>query len=130
MLNNQLVGYLLKVKLIAEEVTKEATTPFKLLDDLTKDYTGNGQLNALRTSTKSKKMRTTSQILIIPREHTMFIRPVQSDMSFNFWELNSPDQQTWVELLSNRVLYKNLKDKDLSNDPPFDYTLSHTLEPA
>ena len=73
-------------------------------------------------------MRTTSQILIIPKEKTMYVRPVQSHMSFNFWELNHPKQQTWVEILSNRVLYMNLKDVDIENDPPFDHTLNHKAE--
>lgn len=73
-------------------------------------------------------MRTTSQILIIPKEKTMYVRPVQSHMHFNFWELNHPQQKTWVEILSNRVLYLNLKDSDPSNDPPFDHSLTHAVD--
>lgn len=112
-------------KLIAEIVTLVSETPIELIDGLTKNFTGDAQMNALRTSTKAKKMRTTSQIMIIPKEQTMYVRPVQSNIQFNFWELNNPNQQTWVELLSNRVLYANLKDSDPSNDPPFDYNLRH-----
>lgn len=115
-------------RLIAEIVTLVADSPAELIDGLTKDFTRNGQMNALRTSTKEKKMRTTSQIMIIPSEKTMFVRPVQSHMKFNFWELNTRNQQTWVELLSNRVLYANLKDANPENDPPFDDTLTHSLE--
>ena len=114
-------------KLLAEFVVDRASTPNEILDYLTYDFTGDGQLNALRTSTEKKKMRTTSQILIVPKENTMVVRPVQSNMSFNFWALNHPDQQTWVELLSNRVLYKNLKDSNPDNDPPFDFKLKHNL---
>ena len=73
-------------------------------------------------------MRTTSQIMIIPKEQTMYVRPVQSHMKFNFWDLNHPKQQTWVEILSNRVLYTNPKDTDLENDPPFDHNLSHDIK--
>lgn len=115
-------------KLIAEEVSKEATVPEELIDGLTQKFTDNPQLNALRTSTDKKKMRTTSQIMIIPKEKTMYVRPVQSHMHFNFWELNQTDQQTWVEILSNRVLYMNLKDIDPSIDPPFRHTLNHNSE--
>lgn len=115
-------------RLIAQAVANAADDPEDILDGLTKNYTGNGQLNALRTTTKKKKMRTTSQIMIIPSERTMYVRPVQSNMVYNFWELNHPKQQTWVEILSNRVLYSNLKDKDLGNDPPFDHTLTHNLD--
>lgn len=115
-------------KKIAEFVVAKAKDPEDILDGLTLNFTGDGQLNALRTSTKTKKMRTTSQIMIIPKEKTMYVRPVQSHMSFNFWELNHPKQQTWVEVLSNRVLYMNLKDNDFNNDPPFDHRLHHKID--
>lgn len=114
--------------LIAEAVVEEADTPEDILDGLTFNFTNHGQLNALRTSTKSKKMRTTAQIMIIPKERTMYVRPVQSHISFNFWDLNNPKQQTWIEIMSNRILYKNLKDDDPSNDPPFAHGLNHVAE--
>ena len=115
-------------RLIAERVTARAQDPEDIIDGLTLDFTGNPQLNALRTTHDKKKMRTTSQILIIPRERTMYVRPVQSHMHFNFWELNRPEQRTWVEILSNRVLYMNLKDQNPGNDPPFDHSLNHDTE--
>ncbi len=101
-------------KLIAEYVTERAKRPIQVLDGLTENFTNNGQLNALRTTLKQKLMRTTSQIMIIPKERTMYVRPVQSNIDFNFWDLNDPKQKTWVEILSNRVLFKNLK--NLKND--------------
>lgn len=109
---------------IAEYVAANAESPIDVLDDLSKNYTNNGQLNAIRTTLKKKMMRTTSQIMIIPSEGTMFIRPVQSHMAFNFWDLNSPDQKLWLEILSNRVLYKNLHQvgDDVS---PFNTKLYH-----
>lgn len=107
---------------IAEFVTERATTPDEILDGLTENFTGNGQLNALRTSNEKKKMRTTSQTLIIPKSRTMYVRPVQSNITFNFWDLNKSDSKTWIEILSNRVLY------DGKRDPDFEFqTLSHTL---
>lgn len=112
-------------KLIAEKVAEMAQDPEDLIDGLTGKFSDNSQLNALRTTTEKKKMRTTSQTLIVPSEHTLYVRPVQSHMKFNFWELNHPDQRTWVEILSNRVLYMNLKDDDPSNDPPFAHNLTH-----
>jgi hypothetical protein len=104
--------------LIAEESVKNAEYPEDIMDNLAKNYTNNGQLNALRTTSKRKKMRTTSQILIVPRERTMYVRPVQSHIKFDFWELNDPKQQTWVEILSNRILYSNIKGHP-NMDPPF-----------
>ena len=114
--------------LIARAVSRNAKDPEDILDGLTVDFTKNGQLNALRTTTEQKKMRTTSQIMIVPKEQTMYVRPVQSNITFNFWELNHPKQQTWIEILSNRVLYMNLRDSDPENDPPFDHRLSHVSE--
>ena len=112
-------------RLIAETVAEAAKTPEEILDGITKDFTHDGQLNALRTTTEKKKMRTTSQILIIPKEKTMYVRPVQSHMEFNFWELNDPKQQTWVEVLSNRVLYANMKSNTEDDEPPFMNNLNH-----
>lgn len=114
-------------KIIAELAVRFATSPEELLDNLTINYTGHGQMNALRTTTEKKKMRTTSQILIIPSEQTMYVRPVQSNINFNFWDLNRPEQKTWVEILSNRILYKNLQDNNENNDLPFIGKLDHKI---
>lgn len=115
-------------RLIADYVADVANSPEELLDLLTVDHTGDGQLNALRTTTARKKMRTTSQIMIIPKERTMYVRPVQSHMEFNFWKLNHPAQETWIEILSNRVLYMNLKNVDLKDEPPFLKNLNHNSD--
>lgn len=113
--------------IIAKLAVKQATAPEELIDNLTQNFTGHGQMNALRTTTKKKKMRTTSQILIVPSEQTMYVRPVQSNINFNFWDLNNPKQRTWIEILSNRVLYKNLRDSNEENDLPFIGKLSHEI---
>lgn len=115
-------------RLIAMDVASRAEDPEDIINQLTKNYTGNGQLNAVRTTTEKKKMRTTSQILIIPEDKTMYVRPVQSNMNFNFWDLNSPKQQTWVEILSNRILYTNLRNSDPDDDLPFIDKLEHGVE--
>lgn len=112
-------------KLIAEIVTNVADDPFDLLDGLTNDFTHNGQMNAIRTSTEKKKMRTTSQTMIVPKQKTMFVRPIQSNLEYNFWDVNKPDQKTWVEILSNRVAYQNLKDTNFEDETIFDFKLQH-----
>jgi hypothetical protein len=89
---------------IAEHVAQVAETPAQLIDLLTRQYTDNHQLNAMRLADDKKMMRTTAQLLLVPREGTMFVRPVQSNITFNFWKLNEPGSKLWVELLSNRVL--------------------------
>lgn len=97
-------------RIIAKNVVKDAKTPSDIIDGLCQTWTNNPQLNCLRTATGNKQMRTTSQIMIIPSEKTMFIRPVQSSVTFNFWELNNPKYSLWIEILSNRILYKHKKD--------------------
>lgn len=115
-------------RILAIIAGRNAKSPEELLDNLTINYTNDGQLNALRTTTEKKKMRTTSQILIIPQEQTMFVRPVQSNIVFNFWELNNPGQSTWVEILSNRILYKNLGNNNNKDDLPFISKLTHDIK--
>lgn len=102
--------------LIANTVVEKAKTPEELIDSLAGTYINNPQLNSLRTAHSTKMMRTTSQIMIIPGEDTMFLRPVQSHITFNFWKLNHPRQDLWVEILSNRVLYSHKKE---AGEPPF-----------
>lgn len=102
--------------LIAQHVVDEAQDPEEMIDGLIDSYVADPQLNAFRTTTDRKKMRTTAQIMIEPHENTMFVRPVQSHLTFNFWELNHPKHHLWVELLSNRILYQHRKESGI---PPF-----------
>jgi len=92
---------------IAEHVIANAKDPNDIIDNLAKTWIDEPQLNCLRTAHNKKQMRTTSQIMMIPSEHTMFIRPVQSHLTFNFWEMNDPTRNLWVEILGNRILYKH-----------------------
>lgn len=98
----------------AQAVVESAKKPKDLVDGLCKVYINDPQLNIMRTSTENKKMRTTSQQLCVPKERTLYCRPVSSNMHFDFWKLNRPDTNVWVELLSNRALWQNVK-----GDPPF-----------
>lgn len=111
-------------KAIGDHVTEIATTPEELIDGLAGTWTNNPQLNGLRTAKGKKQMRTTSQIMLIPSEDTMFVRPVQSHMTFNFWDLNKPDNDLWVEILSNRVLHQHKKE---GGEPPFP-KMNHSAE--
>jgi len=90
---------------IAEYVVKNAKDPQEIIDGLARTYVDEPQLNGLRTAHDKKQMRTTSQIMMIPSEHTMFVRPVQSHMTFNFWDINNPKRDLWIEILGNRILY-------------------------
>ena len=78
-----------------------------------KKYVDNWQLNAMRLTDEKKMMRTTAQLMLVPSELTMFVRPIQSNITFNFWKLNNDNSKLWVELLSNRVLRKGEEDPDI-----------------
>jgi len=98
-------------------IVDTAQDPEDMVDGLCQVLVDNPQLNVMRTDTKTKKMRTTAQLMVIPKERTLFVRPVASDMKYDFWKLNKAGADTWVEILSNRALYEPLKDDD---EPPFD----------
>lgn len=98
----------------AEMVVENAKTPEDLVDGMCQVYVEQPQLNIMRTSTKNKKFRTTSQELCVPSQKTLYCRPISSHVQFDFWRLNRPNTDVWVEILSNRALWQNVK-----GDPPF-----------
>ena len=98
----------------AETLVELAQDPEDLVDGMCQVYINDPQLNIMRTSTERKKMRTTSQQLCVPKEKTLYCRPVSSHLEFDFWSLNRPNTNVWVEILSNRALWQNTK-----GDPPF-----------
>ena len=98
----------------AEAVVEAAQDPEDLVDGMCQVYVNDPQLNIMRTSTERKKMRTTSQELCVPKERTLYCRPVSSHMEFDFWRLNRPHTDVWVEILSNRALWQNTR-----GEPPF-----------
>lgn len=99
----------------AQEIVKAARKPQDLVDGMCHIYSDNPQINILRTSTERKKMRTTSQQLCVPSQHTLYCRPVSSNLQFDFWTLNKPEQNVWVEILSNRKLWQRSRSRQ-----PFD----------
>jgi hypothetical protein len=95
----------------AEEVVEAAQTPEDLVDGMCQVYINHPQLNIMRTSTERKKMRTTSQQLCVPKERTLYCRPISSHVEFDFWSLNKPNTNVWVEILGNRELWQNTEGK-------------------
>ena len=109
--------------LLAQEVVQQAQKPEDLVDGMCQVYINDPQLNILRTSTDGKKMRTTSQQLCVPAERTLYCRPVSNHMKFDFWSLNRPTTDVWVEIMSNRELWQNVK-----GDPPFGHMKLKDME--
>lgn len=98
----------------AQAVVAAARTPDDLVDGLCRVYVPNPHLNIMRTSTRPNQFRTTCQLMCVPRERTLYCRPVSSNLHFDFWDLNRPETNVWVEILSNRELWQNTR-----GDPPF-----------
>jgi hypothetical protein len=98
----------------AQQVVEAAREPEDLVDGMCKVYVRNPQLNIMRTSTEPDRFRTTCQLLCVPKQRTLYCRPISSNMKFDFWDLNRPDTNVWVEILSNRELWQNTR-----GDPPF-----------
>lgn len=98
----------------AQHVVKHAKTPQDLVDGMCRVNTTHPQLNIMRMSTEKDQFRTTSQELCVPSERTLYCRPISSHVKFDFWSLNKPEPNVWVEILSNRALWQNVK-----GDPPF-----------
>ncbi len=98
----------------AQALVEAAKKPQDLVDGMCQVYINHPQLNIMRYSTARKKMRTTSQQLCVPKERTLYCRPVSSHIDFDFWRLNKPHTNVWVEILGNRELWQNVQ-----GDPPF-----------
>jgi len=98
----------------AQALVEAAKRPQDLVDGMCQVYINHPQLNIMRYSTARKKMRTTSQQLCVPKERTLYCRPVSSHIDFDFWRLNKPHTNVWVEILGNRELWQNVQ-----GDPPF-----------
>lgn len=98
----------------AQMVADRAKKPEDLVDGMCKVFIDHPQLNIMRMSTEKDKFRTTSQQLCVPKERTLYCRPISSHLKFDFWTLNRPKPNVWVEILSNRALWQNTH-----GNPPF-----------
>lgn len=107
---------------IAEWIVQNAENADDMIDKLAGRYSEHPQLNAFRTTNERKKMRTTAQLMMIPSQGTMYVRPVQSHIHFNFWDMNQQDNNLWIEILSNRVL------KDTNREGFKDPKMTHASE--
>lgn len=100
--------------MLAQAVVESAQRPEDLVDGMCRVFLDHPQLNIMRYSTEKDKFRTTSQQLCVPKERTLYCRPVSSNLQFDFWKLNKPNTNVWVEILNNRELWQKVK-----RDKPF-----------
>lgn len=98
----------------AQAIVDAARTPEDLVDGMCRIYIDHPKINIMRYSTGKDEFRTTSQQLCVPAERTLYCRPVSSNLQFDFWKLNKPNTNVWVEILNNRELWQKVK-----RDKPF-----------
>lgn len=91
----------------ARYIAKKARRPQDIVDMMCKVYIDEPRLNILRSICDQKEWHTTAQELCVPRERTLYCRPVNSNLSFDFWQLNQPEHKCWLELLSNRKMWQD-----------------------
>ena len=100
----------------AQALVAAAQDPEDLVDGLCGVNIDHPQLNVMRYSTGPGEFRTTCQLLAVPSERTLYCRPVSSNLHFDFWALNRPDTNVWVEILSNREMWQGRREPR-----PFDH---------
>lgn len=94
----------------AQALVESAQEPEDLVNGLCGVNIDHPQLNVMRYSTGPGEFRTTCQLLAVPDQRTLYCRPVSSNLHFDFWQLNRPDTNVWVEILSNREMWQGRRE--------------------
>ena len=83
---------------------KKATDFDEFLDAISDTSNENPQLNPLRIDPERNAMRTTGQIILVPKEQTLHYRPIWCETKFDLDKLNIEDERTFFEIISTRKL--------------------------
>ncbi len=76
----------------------------EFLDVLSNTDNSDPQMNPLRYDPTKNAMRTTGQIVLVPREHTMHYRSIWCETVFDMDKLNTKEERTFFEVVSTRKL--------------------------
>ena len=90
-----------KRKQIAEQTLKKATDAKSMLEALAAKVESNLQMNVFRVENKPRQMRTIFQWALVPSQHIVVIRPIQSKMN-----LKVTHEKISVEVLDNEPIKK------------------------
>jgi hypothetical protein len=83
---------------------KRASTFDEFLDAMSDTSDENPQLNPLRIDPERNSMRTTGQLIMIPKEQTLHYRPIWCETEFDLDKLNTEEERTFFEIISTRKL--------------------------
>lgn len=74
------------------------------LDGMSDTSDENPQLNPLRIDPERNAMRTTGQLVMVPKEQTLHYRAIWCETEFDLNKLNTEEERTFFEIISTRKL--------------------------
>ena len=91
-----------RLKIVLKQL-KSIKSPEDMLQVLSSQPEKDPQMNPLRNDERRKSMRTTGQLLCIPKERTLHYRPTYSEITLkNYNAINNIKSKTFFEVLSSR----------------------------
>lgn len=85
---------------------KSIKTPEDMFQVLSSRPEKDPQMNPIRLDDRRRSMKTTGQLLVIPKERTLHYRPTYSEISLkNYNNINSGKNKTFFEVISSRKLF-------------------------
>lgn len=81
-----------------------ANSPDDMMQALGDTSSENPQMNPLRIDTTQGAMRTTGQLLLVPKDLTLHYRPIWGDVAFDMDKLNNRPGKCYFEIVSTRKL--------------------------
>ena len=85
---------------------KSIKTPEDMFQVLSSRPEKDPQMNPIRLDDRRRSMKTTGQLLVIPKERTLHYRPTYSEISLkNYNIINSGKNKTFFEVISSRKLF-------------------------
>lgn len=81
---------------LAKQQTLQAASPMSLVNRLTYHQNENSQMNPMRLDKTPSHLKTTGQLMIIPKRRTLYYRPILCDISFDYPKLNQPHSKTFL----------------------------------
>ena len=81
-------------------------TPEDMLQVLSSREERDPQMNPMRMDERRRSMKTTGQLMVIPKERTLHYRPTYSEISLkNYNNINTNKNKTFFEVISSRKLF-------------------------
>lgn len=91
---------------VAQNDISKVTDPIKMMDAASSTKNSNPQMNPLRIEKRHgrKILRTTGQIMLVPKERTLHYRPIWGDVEFDDGINNDIKSKTNFEIVSSKKL--------------------------